>query len=159
MKAIVTEIKWGLFFVVMALAWMVLEKITGLHSTHIHLHQYLTNLFAIPAILVYIYALKEKREKDYQGIMSYKQGFIAGLIITAVVTIISPLTQIITSLVIRPEYFPNVIAAVVEEGKMTQEEAEAYFKLNNYIKQSLIGAAGMGIVTSAVVAIFVKRKK
>lgn len=90
--------------------------------------------------------------------MSYKQGLISGLIITVVVTVISPLTQIITSQVITPEYFPNVIAVVVKEGKMTIGEAEAYFTLNNYIKQSLIAASAMGVITSAIVAIFLRTK-
>lgn len=158
MKTRLTELKWGLFFVVMTLAWMVLEKFSGLHSSHIHLHPYLTNLFAIPATLIYVYALKEKKNKDYKDNMSYKQGLISGLIITVVVTVISPLTQIITSQVITPEYFPNVIAVVVKEGKMTIGEAEAYFTLNNYIKQSLIAASAMGIITSAIVAIFLRTK-
>ncbi len=41
---------------------------------------------------------------------------------------------------------------------MTQPDAEAYFNLKSYMVQSLIGAAIMGIITSAVVALFTQTK-
>jgi len=59
-----------------------------------------------------------------------------------------------------PEYFPNVIAHAVETGyHESLEAAEAYFNLENYMKQSVIGALAMGVITSAVVALFVRSKK
>lgn len=159
MKKYRIELKWGLLFVIMSLAWMLLEKLSGLHSTHIDKHLYLTNLFAIPAIALYVFALREKKRKDYSGTMTYVQGFVSGLIITLVVTLFSPLTQWITSVVITPEFFPNVIEYSLETGyHQSRAEAEAYFSLENYMKQSVIGALLMGLVTSAVVAFFVKSK-
>lgn len=159
MKKIRLEIKWALIFVVMSLLWMLLEKLVGLHSTHIDKHMYLTNLFAIPAIIVYVLALIDKKKKDYNGQMIYKQGFISGLIITTIVALFAPLTQWIISTVITPEYFPNAIAYSVETSyHKSLEEAEAYFNLKNYIIQSVIGAFVMGAVTSAIVAIFTRTK-
>ena len=159
MKNTKTEIKWALIFVVMSLLWMLLEKLVGLHSTHIDKHMYLTNLYAIPAIVVYVLALKDKKKKDYNGQMTYKQGFISGLIITVIVALFAPLTQWITSTIITPEYFPNVIAYSIETGyHKSLEEAQAYFNLKNYIVQSVVGAIVMGVVTSAIVAIFVRTK-
>ena len=91
--------------------------------------------------------------------MTYKQGFISGLIITIIVSLLAPLTQWITSTIITPEYFPNVIAHSVETGYHSSlEEAEAYFNLKNYMVQSVIGALVMGIITTAVVALFVRSK-
>ncbi len=159
MKNIRTELKWALIFVVVSLLWMLLEKLSGLHSTHIDKHFYLTNLFAIPAILVFVMALKEKKKKDFGGSMSFKQGFVSGAIITIVVTVLSPLTQWITSTYITPEYFPNVIEHSLETGfHATREEAEAYFNLSNYMVQSVIGALVMGLITSAIVAFFVRTR-
>ena len=153
------ELKWALIFVGMSLLWMVLEKLAGLHSTHIDKHMYLTNLFAIPAIIVYVLALKEKKKIDYKGEMTYGQAFVSGLIITGIVALFAPLTQWITSTLITPEYFPNVIAYSVETGYHSSlEEAEAYFNLENYILQSFVGAIIMGVITSAIVAFFVRTK-
>ncbi|MFM1877976.1 MAG: hypothetical protein RLZZ241_842 [Bacteroidota bacterium] len=155
-----TEIKWALIFTATTLLWMLLEKFSGLHSTHIALHQYLTNLFAIPAILVYVFALKEKKNKDLGGAMSYKQGFISGMLITLFVTMLSAPTQWVVSEIITPEYFPNVIAYSLKSGYFqTQVEAEAYFNLENYMFQSVMGALLMGIMTTAIVAFFMKSKK
>lgn len=153
------EIKWAFIFIVMSLLWMVLERAVGLHDVHLDKHLYLTNLFVIPAVWVYVLALKDKKNNFFGGKMNYKQGFISGLIITVIVALFSPLTQWIISTVITPHYFENVIKLSVETGYLkTVEEAEAQFNLSNYMKQSAIGALVMGLVTSAVVAFFVKTK-
>lgn len=158
MKNYKTEIKWAFIFAGATLAWMLLERLAGLHSTHIDKHMIYTNFFAIPAIAIYVIALLDKRKNDYGGTMTYKQGFISGLIITAFVTILSPLTQYIISTVITPDYFPNIIEYSVSEEMMTREEAEAYFSLGSYIQQSLIAAPVMGIVTTAIVAFFTRKQ-
>jgi fumarate reductase subunit C len=158
MKNYRTEIRWALIFVAMSLLWMLLERIAGLHSTYISKHPVYTNFIAVPAIAVYVLALLEKRKKAYQGFMNYQQGFVTGLIITGIVTLLSPLTQVITSIVITPHFFDNAIAYAVSTGKLSQEKAEAYFSLSNYIIQGLIGAPVMGIITSAIVALFTMKK-
>jgi len=137
---------------------MVLEKLVGLHDEHIDKHPIYTNFIAIPAIAIYVFALLDKRKNFYKGAMTYKQGFITGLIITAIVTVLSPLTQYITSTIITPEYFPNMINYSVETGKLTQEAAEEYFNLKNYLLQVIIGTPLMGILTTAIVAIFTRKK-
>jgi hypothetical protein len=152
------EIKWALLFALMGMVWMALEKMVGLHSTNIDKHATYTNLIAIPAIAIYVLALLDKRRNYYGGIMTYRQGLISGLIITGIVTVLSPLTQVITSTLITPEYFPNIITHSVEQGKITREAAEAYFNLKNYIIQGLIGAPIMGVLTTLIVAIFTRKK-
>jgi hypothetical protein len=152
------EIKWAFIFIGMMLLWMLLERLTGLHDQYIDKHMIYTNFVAIPSIIIYVFALLDKRKNFYNGKMNYLQAFISGLVITFVVTIFTPLSQYITSTFITPEYFTNAINHSVEMGMMTQEAAEAYFNLNSYIKQSVIGAPIMGILTSAIVAIFVRKK-
>ena len=154
------EIKWAVIFSIMGLLWMVLEKLCGLHSTYIDYHLYLTNLFAIPAIIVMVMALKDKKKSFYGGQMTYKQGLISGIILSILIALISPLTQWITSYVITPEYFPNVIKRSVEIGYYkTTEEAQANFNYKNYAIQGAIGALIMEIVTTAIAMIFIRTKK
>lgn len=138
---------------------MVLEKLCGLHGEYIDYHLYLTNLFAIPAIWVMFLALNDKKKNFYGGQMTYKQGLIAGIILSAIIALFSPLTQWITSYVITPEYFPNVIKRSVELGYFkTTAEAAANFNYPNYAKQSTIGALVMGIITTAIAMIFIRTK-
>ncbi|WP_445455166.1 DUF4199 domain-containing protein [Flavobacterium sp. HNIBRBA15423] len=159
MEKIKIEIKWAILFSVMGLLWMVLEKLCGLHGKYIDYHLYLTNLFIIPAIWVMVLALKDKKKNFYKGQMTYKQGLISGIILSFFIALISPLTQWITTYVITPEYFPNVIKRSVEIGYFkTVTEAEANFNYPNYAKQGAMGALIMGIITTAIAMIFIRTK-
>jgi hypothetical protein len=157
MKQYNIEIKWAIAFVLMSLGWMLLERLSGLHTQHIDKHEIYTNFIALPAIAIYVFALLDKRKNFYGNTMSYKQGFISGLIITLIVTAFSPLTQYITFAIITPDYFPNAIKYTVDAQKMTQQEANDFFNLKNYVVQGLIGAPIMGLVTTAIVAIFTRK--
>jgi|TARA_R110002049_G_C8833971_1_gene535734 hypothetical protein len=158
MKEYSLEIKWGLIFSIMMLLWMFIERSVGLHDDLIAHHATYTNLIAIPAIAIYVFALLEKRRGYYQGKMTYWQGFKTGLLITLAVTILTPLTQWITLSFITPQYFENVIAYAVENDKMTLQEANDYFNFKSYMIQSVLGAPIMGVVTSGVVAAFTVKK-
>lgn len=151
------EIKWGLLFTFVALLWMVFEKAMGWHGPKIELHPIFTNLFAILAIGIYILAFLDKRKNDH-GPMRWKHGFFFGLGIAVVVTILNPLSQWIISTLISPEFFPNAIKYAVENNKLSQEEAEAYFSLKNYIIQGTYGGLIMGAITAAIVALFIQKK-
>jgi hypothetical protein len=158
MKKYSIEIKWAALFSVMSLVWMFIEKSVGLHDVYIDKHVYYTNLIAIPAILIYVFALLEKKKKFYNGIMNFGQAFVSGTIISVIVAVLSPLVQTITSLGITPDYFKNAIQHTVDTKLMSQADAEAFFNLNNYIIQGLYGAVIMGIITTAIVGFFVKTK-
>lgn len=159
MKKISIEIKWAVIFSLMGLLWMLLEKLSGLHGRYIDYHLYLTNLFYIPAIYVLVLALKDKKKHFYNGQMTYVQGLISGILLSVFIALISPLTQWITTYIITPEYFPNVIKRSVELGYYkTIAEAEANFNYANYAKQGAIGMLFMVILTSAIAMIFIKTK-
>lgn len=160
MKNIKIEIKWALIFSIVVLVWMLLEKLSGLHSEYIDYHLYLTNLFVIPAVWIMVSALKDKKKNFYNCQITYKQGLISGIILTVFITLLSPITQWITSFVITPEYFPNVIKRSVELGYYsTTAEAEANFNYENYAIQGMIGSLIMGVVTTAIAMIFIRSKK
>lgn len=151
------EMKWAFFFIMMMLLWMVMEKLVGLHDVYIDQHAVYTNFVAIPAILIYFFALRDKRETFYKGKMTYTQGLVSGLIITAIVTVITPALQFVTSTFITPEYFQNASEYAVSQGLMSAEQAAEYFNTNSYIIQASIGAPIMGIMTSLIVAGFTKK--
>lgn len=160
MRKIRIEIKWAIIFTIVVLLWMLLEKLVGLHDKYIDYHMYLTNLFAIPAIWMMVLALKDKKKNFYEGQMNYKQGLVTGILLSVFIALLSPLAQWITSYVITPEYFPNVIKRSVELGYFNSiADAEAKFNYKNYAIQGTIGALIMGIVTTAIAMIFIRTKK
>lgn len=143
----------------MTLAWMVVEKISGLHGKYIDYQYYLTNLFAIPAVIVMVLALKDKKLNYFNGNMSYLSGLVTGIILSLFIAVLSPLTQWIISYIISPEYFPNVIKRSVELGYYKSvADAEAFFNYKNFAIQSAIGALVMGILTTAIAMIFIRTK-
>lgn len=159
MKNLKIEFKWALIFSVVVLAWMLLEKLSGLHAKYIDYHLYLTNLFAIPAIIMMLMALQEKKKLSYNGQINYTQGLISGSILSFLIAMISPITQWITTYIITPEYFPNVIKRSLETGYFnTIAEAEAHFNFQNYVILGVISSLFMGIVTTAIVMIFIRSK-
>ncbi len=157
MKKFSIEIKWGIIFSIISLLWMYLEKGLGWHDENIAEHAIYTNIFAIVAIILYVFALLDKRKNFYNGKMTWTQGFISGIIISVVVAILSPLAQYLTHEFITPDYFENAIEYSVESGN-SRENAEAYFNMKSYILQSFFFALTVGTVTAAIVALFVRRK-
>jgi hypothetical protein len=158
MKNFKIEIKWALVFALAQLAWMAFEKVMGWHDDHIDQQSTYTLFFAPLAIGIYVLALIDKKKNFYWGKMSYLQGLTAGLVVTLIVVILSPLTQYITSAFITPDFFQNIIEYTVSTGIMQRQDAESYFNLKSYIQQAVIGAAFMGLITSAVIAFFTKSK-
>lgn len=153
------EIKWGIFFILSGLIWMVLEKSLGWHDELLEQHATYTMFYAPIAIALYVFALRDKKKSFYKGKMNYLQGLVSGLLLTLVVVLLTPLSQYISHEYISPDYFPNIIRLTVEKGQMTQEEAEIHFSLMSYIQQSLVFASFMGVLTSAVVALFTRSGK
>ncbi|MGG5507149.1 MULTISPECIES: DUF4199 domain-containing protein [unclassified Myroides] len=159
MKKISIEIKWGIIFSLVGLLWMLLERLTGLHSTYIDYHMYLTNLFAIPALVVMVLALRDKKKNFYGGDMTYSEGMLAGFVISLVIALLSPLTQAVTTFVITPAFFPTVIKRSVELGYYASEaDAATYFNYSNYAKQGFLLALMMGVATTAICMIFIRSK-
>ncbi len=158
MRYIIIELKWAIIFTVSMLVWMLLEHTMGWHDAYIAEHWWLTLLFIPVAFLLYYLALKEKRRRFYNGKITWFQAFLSGCLLGLFVALLSPLAQYINHEYIAPSYFPNIIAYSVDNSLLTREEAVANFNLKSYMLQSAVGAIVAGIITSAIVALLVKRK-
>lgn len=153
-----TESKWGVIFILVMLGWTLFERLLGWHSTNIESHATGSLFFAIPAIAVYTFGLLHKRTRDFSGTMTWRQGVLTGVYITIVVVILSPATQYLIHSFITPDYLQNMADYAVSSGNMNREDAEAYFSLSSYMLQGTIGSLLMGLITSAVVALFTRKK-
>lgn len=152
-----TEIKWSLIFAAVSLLWTLLLQVLGVHDKHIAWHPYISLMFFIPAVGMYVMALREKRNV-LGGRISYKSACISGIVMAVVITVLSPLVQWIIHRVIAPGYFRSVIDYSVKSGYMTLEQAQANFNLRSYLVQATVGALIAGLLTTLVVAAFVRTK-
>jgi hypothetical protein len=157
MRNIVIEFKWSLVFSVMTLAWMLLEKTLGWHDENLANHFWTTLLFLPFAVFMFLLALREKRRRFYKGVINWRQVFFSGVLLSIFIAILSPLVQYITHNYITPEYFVNVIDYSVTNKVMTIETANTYFNIKSYMLQSAFGGLAGGIITSAILAFFLKR--
>ncbi len=152
------ELKWGIIFSIAMLLWLMVERLAGLHHQNIEYHFFLTNIFAIIAIAIYVLALRDKKQSLPEQKMTWLTGFISGVKLTLVVAIVAPLVQLIFHTTISPEIFDNMRHHAVASGMMSDMRAEEYFTLTAYIFQSIVGAIGLGLITSAIVAFFLRSK-
>lgn len=152
------EIKWALIFTVVFLLWMYFEKLMGWHDELVGKQALYTNLFGILAIIIYILALREKRDDFYKGIMSWKQGFMAGAILTVIIAALTPLSQYIVHSFISPEFFKNIITFRLKNSALDQSFVADYYNLSTFMYQATFYALSFGIVTAGIVAWFLKKE-
>ena len=157
LRNLTIELKWAAIFVAFTLLWLTMEKVLGFHDEKIAQHPVISTFIMIPAILIYLFGLLDKRKNFYGGVITYKQGFLSGLTISIFVTVCIPVTQSIISFVITPDYFANAIAYSVSTGQVTQQEAEEYFNLTSYIVQGLLFTPVVGVLTTAILMLFVRK--
>ena len=158
MKKFSVEIKWAIIFTIVSLLWFFVEKMTGLHDLHINKQPPYSLFFVIPALIIYILALKEKKEKIFNGQMTWTQGFISGTFLALFITILNPLVQYLSYEVISPNFFRLSISYKIAH-KVAVENAESYYNLKNSIYRGIMDCMSYGIITSAIVALFVKTKE
>lgn len=158
MRKFAFEIKWGIRYIFVYLAWVFLEKYTGTYDQNIDNYFLLSLLFYVFAFLIYLIALKDKKENYYNNIMEWKQGCASGIYLTIVIAILMPLAQIVIHKAIAPEFFPNMIKHSLASKNSNPEAVNSYFNLSGYIWQSIFMALSIGIVYSAIVARFLQPK-
>lgn len=158
MKNFSIELRWALQFSILTVIWMILEKTCGLHDTHIDKQLIYTNLFAFVAILLYIFALRDKKNNFYNGYITWRQAFISGSILSIAIAVLSPVVNYIVYTYVTPTFFKTIISYRVAYGFQTLAQAQAYFNLHSYIMLGIFDALSKGILTSAIIAFFIKTK-
>lgn len=153
-----TELKWALIFAVMYLAWMLMERLAGFHSTRLAQQPFVGVLVLVPSITVYALALLDKRRNWYGGRMSYRQSFVSGCVLTVLIVALSPINQALTHWVISPHYFSNAIEYTTAHGILSREQAMQQFSFGNYIVTSIVAGLITGVVFSAVISALTRSK-
>ncbi len=163
MKNYAIEIKWGIRFTLLVLAWAIGEKLIGLHDTYIADYALYTNLFALPALLFFTLALKEKKKYFYNGQLTWAQGFVSGLVLSFIIALFTPLTQYVIYKSITPHFFETIIAYKTKSPlikfHIPIKVALQYFNLKTYMMQNTFSNLSMGIITGAIVSLFIRNKK
>jgi len=161
MKNFSIEIKWALRFTLLTLAWAIGEKAIGLHDEYIADYAIYTNLFAIPAFLFFYLAIREKKKYVYDNSMTFRQGFVAGLVMSFIIALLNPFTQFVIYKSITPHFFDTIVAYKVKSKNfpMTVKNARMLFNLKTYMIESTFTALSKGFITGAIVSLILRNKK
>lgn len=151
MKKFAIEFKWGIRYVFAYITWVFIEKWTGLYTTDIADYSLYASLFYIFGLLIYIFALQDKKKHYFNGAMDWKRGTVSGIFMTVIIAVLMPLAQVIIHRGIAPEFFTNMITYAVSKGKKP-EDVKSYFNLTSYIYQSVFFALSIGVLFGAVAA-------
>jgi Protein of unknown function (DUF4199) len=151
-----TEIKWGIIFAIVYFLWITLERVIGLHDSYISMRQYFNLLFVLPAVMMMLLAIVEKR-RVLDGNISFKQAFICGMGVSIVFAILTPLTYWILFRYITPDFFQNTINYRISKGE-NPEALQALFSFKPFLILGVTMALVSGAITSLVLAVIMRSR-
>ena len=152
-----TELKWSAIFFFTTILWLIIEKMMGWHDEKITEHATYSIIYDGLFILIFVLAFwNRRRQSGFKG-FSWRNGVAYGMVITCIITVLSPLVQTIMHKFISPDFFQNVIEIAVNHNLMTLAEARNKFNLGNYILENLIGTFALGTLCSLVLAFLFKK--
>jgi hypothetical protein len=152
------EFKWAIYYTFLGIMWFQLEKYLGYHDKNIANHPVFTNFIYIFIFGVYILFLLDKKKNFFNGIMSWQQGLLSGVILAIFAMILTPFALYFSLKYINPDFFTNMINYSVSKG-MKLENAQAMFSTTAYMIFASFGTFSFGIIFAALASSIVKSKK
>jgi hypothetical protein len=163
---ILTSTKWGLFIGLANLVWLYLACFIGLHTNGIMVFQIFMLVWLALTVAGFIFALRAVKHNN--PALGFLGGVGAGTVSASVSAIVAVVAQVGYFTVVHPAW-PEVMAqqtaAHFTAQGMTPEQVEQMvlqsrrsFTLSNYAISSAAAALILGIVLSAVIMVFLRRR-
>jgi hypothetical protein len=158
MKQFSIELKWAFNFFIASMLWMMLEKFLGYHDDKIQYQPIFSMLFGFVTLVIYIFALKDKKINFYHNQMNWREGFVSGLTLSLVIALFTTMIEYTKHHVISPYFLETMQKIIVEQNKMTLENAENFFTFSNTLSQSIFYVISFGSVLAALISLVIKSK-
>jgi hypothetical protein len=158
MNKFAIEFKWAIRYTIAYLLCVIIEKYSGLYTTHISSYFTYSMLFYVVAFFIFYLAIHDKKKNYFNTIMSWKQGCATGVIMSGIIAVLLIPCLVIAYKGIAPEFFPNMIQHKISSGKVSLQNAENYFNLKNYCYQGIGFTLSLGILFSATASQLLKSK-
>jgi hypothetical protein len=158
MKQFSIELKWAFNFFIASMLWMMLEKFLGYHDDKIQYQPIFSMLFGFVTLVIYIFALKDKKINFYHNQMNWREGFVSGLTLSLVIALFTTMIEYTKHHVISPYFLETMQKIIVEQNKMTLENAENFFTFSNTLSQSIFYVISFGSVLAALISLVTKSK-
>lgn len=152
------EFKWAIYYTFLGIMWFQLEKFLGYHDKNIADHPFFTNFIYIFIFILYVLFLIDKKKNFFNGIMSWQQGLLSGVILALFGMILTPFAIYFSLKYVNSSYLENMISYSVSQG-MKLENAQALFNKTTYMLFASFGTFSFGILFAAGAAALLKTKK
>lgn len=161
------ELKWGIIIGLAGMVWQYGSYYTGMHSNGLAVIQ-VTGLLGFGITLVgTILGLREVKKQDPE--LEYLEGVKSGAIMAGIAAIIGVISQIGYFKLINPGWTKYIVGqiqllyqergcpeAIIEE---IVTQALKDFSLQGNIIQSVLGTVVMGIIFTAVIMLFLRKRR
>lgn len=145
-------IRYGFLFALAIFLWAVAETVLGLHDRYIRYHEYLSYFFAVPAVGIMYRGICAGEEGPMRG-MRFRNALLKGLRITAVVTLLCPLTWLAFCKLVNSSFLDNMAQYAIKVKEMPPLLAAERYVLPNFLLISALSTALIATVISLVIAI------
>lgn len=147
-----SETKWAIIASIVVFIWLIIEKLLGLQTAENFSTWAIVDISASIIIFIVVYYLfcREKRETDYNGIMTWQEGFWAAAIMTLIFIPVSTLLIYLFAKLINPD-FVHILAEKSTEGSIGIDP------YGSFLKQHVFSAIVFGLLFSLLFPIFTKR--
>jgi hypothetical protein len=152
------EFKWAIYYTFLGIMWFQLEKYLGFHDKNIANQPVFTNLIYIFIFGIYILFLIDKKKNYFNGIMTWQQGLISGLVLSVLAMILAPFSIYFKLKYVNPNFFEQMIHASTARG-IKLENAVTVFNMKAYITLGVVDCLSFGIIFAALASALVKTKK
>jgi hypothetical protein len=134
------------------------EKYLGYHDTNVSSQPIFSFWLMVPQALIYIVAIRQKRERYYGGEITWQKAFISGVVLSAIIAGLSPAAVYLMTEFISPEFMSNIVEVRAEQG-VPREGLEQIYNLNTMLRDAIFNNLATGVFFSAIIALFLKNKK
>jgi len=162
------EVKYGVFCGIGVSLWVVVEYLLGFHGKHMGIGEY-SGYFSsiIPLVLIYL-VLRERRHLWHHGSLTFWQGFQYGVILSLISAVIITTFFWIYNHFINPGWLDaateyqrrKMLKAGAGEAEIRQklDELQKYSRPAYQIVWNFIGTAGLGLLFTVIISLFMKKK-
>ncbi len=150
------ELKWAIRLSIMSAIWLLVQYVSGLHSSLIEWHPIVGLSWYVFAFLVFHFSLKELKSAEGDTLDFWK-GVQSVTMIAVMAVPLHLILNIVYFSTIGSVFFESAVAHFVEVG-WDAEEAGYYFSLPAILFRETLGIISFGFIISLISSMFLKNK-
>jgi Protein of unknown function (DUF4199) len=169
MKNLKTEIKYAVFSAIALVLWVLIEHLLGFNTSRMEIGEYTQPIIAIVVLIFLFFGIREKRNKDFGGTLTFLQGLKTAFFISLFYALLQGLWFAVYSKIINPEYATllfqfqekQLAAAGKTPEQIVDEMAMAKMIFGNVAVQFvffILSTTTVNTVVGAIMTLFLKKK-